>query len=160
MKNLFIILLAMACVTFQAKADVYVTNNMAVGISTPASVPVQLTRLTLFTTNLTATIVYLYDGFLTQTNNGYTNYVTSTTSQITLYTNTTGLTNTWTNTVITTSPNAVAARVNVLSTPLATLVVPPSPGVLDVNSSLLFGNRITLSNTAQGLSAVISYRLR
>lgn len=160
MKKLFVIFSMVALFSMKSKAQTYATNNMATGIATVAAVPVVLTHLTLFTTNTTPTIVYLYDGYLTQTNAGYTNFVTYTTNQITLYTNTMGLTNTWTNTVIATVANGVAARSNVISPALATLVVPAYPGILDVNTYLMAGNRVTMSNTLQGTSAIITYRVR
>lgn len=141
-----------------SEAGVYTTNNMGVATATPSTTPVVLTHLTLFTTNTVATIVYLYDGFYTTTNNGYTNYTSYTTNQITIYTNSAGLTNTWTNTVIASAAHAVAANAGAVTLPLAVLVVPPSPGVLDINKDLVFANRLTLSNTLMGLSGVITYR--
>lgn len=158
MKTLIKSLLILAISSICSFAGTYVTNNMGVATATPSTTPVVLQSLTLYSTNTVPTIVYFYDGWYTTTNNGYTNYVTYVTNQTVLYTNTMGITNTYTNTVIATAANAVAANTGAVSLPILTVVVPANNVLLTLTKDIVFGQRMTFSNTLVGLSGMIQYR--
>lgn len=167
MKKLLAIL-GLSSVTLFAQIpsqSVYVTNNMAASATTIISKSIDVGQLTFWTTNTSTTLVYLYDGAITNVTAAYTNYTTYSTNIVSNYVTTTGTTNSLTNHVIYNAAVAVAAATN-NSSPYVTIVV---PGSLIANAAgqfvtytppteLVFRNKLTLSNSAAGLNGVISYR--
>lgn len=137
----------------------YVTNNLAASNHTVISVssPVKTTSITLFSTNTAATLVYLFDGYLIRTNAAYTNYTAALSDVVSTVITSSGSTNLFTNSVWTTSANAVAAA-NVAATPLASIVVPPNSDPVTYQIPYTFTKFLNVSNNLAGLSFVLSYR--
>lgn len=165
MKKLFSLITLLATITFckgQA-TQTYVTNNMALGIATIATSPGVLTSLTAYTTNTAASFIYLYDDYFLATNAAWTNYTVYTTNVATSYITSTGITNSMTNTYLKTIASPHAAIAGAQSTPTLTLIVPgaPSGGTVfaTFDDPLLFGKRLSFSNTATGLTLLVKYRL-
>lgn len=164
MKKLFTILTLAFAINFvngQA-TQTYVTNNMSSGIATVSTTGGILLSLTAYTTNIAPTFLRFYDGYYTATNGAYTNYIVYTTNVVTSYITTTGITNNLTNLVIKTVANPVAAVSGAPATPVLTLVVPGAPASgfapLVWNDGLIFGRRLTLSNSLTGLTILGTYR--
>ncbi len=142
----------------------YFTNNMSSGIATVATAPLILLNMTAWSTNSSPTILYLYDGYYTLTNGAYTNYTVYTTNVAVSYVTTTGITNQYTNTVLKTVANAVAAKSGEVASPTVTVVIPAAPSsgsaLVTFDDMTVFGRRLTISNSATGLNLVARYRLQ
>ena len=153
-KSLLIAALLLVANTFGAVTSV---SNLSNTNTTIVATPVVITELTLFSTNTTPTIVYLYDGSLTVTNSAYTNYTTSVSTEVESYVGANGLTNAWTNSVITVAANEVAEE-TVDRTPVATLVVPANNVPVTITPNVIFTYSAILSNNLAGISGIITYR--
>lgn len=153
----------MSVASYGQATQTYVTNNMAAGLATITTQGGILTTLTAYSTNQSPTYVRLYDGYATATNGAWTNYTVYTTNVVTSYVTSTGITNNLTNLVIKTIANEHAALNGEAATPTLTLLIPAasSNGTLNLvtfDDPLLFGKRLTLSNSATGLSILAKYR--
>ena len=122
-----------------------------------------LDNVVLYSTNTTPTIVYFYDGAITNVTAAWTNYTAYSTNQTYSYITSGGTTNLQTNTTWYVIANPRAAATN-NTTPMLTLVVPGSGTGQTLNFTppipQIFAQRITVSNNLAGLSGVITYRVR
>lgn len=161
MKKLILSLTIALATLLTANAATAVVSNQSAGASAVVATPAVLDSITLFTTNATPTIVYLYDGAVTNVTGLTTNYITYTTNIVTSYITSLGTTNLHTNNVLYNVAQVNAAATNI-STPIYTLVVPASGALVTYTppSPLVFTTKITLSNNLTGVSGVISYRLQ
>lgn len=165
MKDLFknikslVLGLALTCATAFGQGAYYSTNNLTAGAHTLVAVPATAFSLTLFSTNTAPTIVYLFDGAVTNVIGAYTNVVQYVTNQVTTYITTTGLTNTFTNRVLYTDYQAMTASTNAAN-PLVSLVIPPTGEIITypLSPNLVFARSIILSNALTGASVVLNYR--
>jgi hypothetical protein len=163
MKYLKSLLLVCGLFALNTRAEFYATNNLAASnhIIFSAGGKV-LQSITLWSTNVAPTLVYLRDGTLVTTNGVFTNYVRYTTNVITSDVSAfTGLTNTFTNTVIQYTAVVTAANTNVAVLPRYTFVVPSTPTVFnfDFDPQPMFVNpTTTLSNSLTGLNVLLEYR--
>lgn len=158
MKKLFLILSLFAIVS-TSKAAVVTGSMLSTNLDSVVSTPLVITKLTLWTTNtVNPSIVYLYDGWTLQTNTAYTNYTVARTAEVTSFVGTLGTTNLHTNWVYKTTANPVAAA-TVINNPTATFVVPlAGTEPLVIEDDISFARRLSLSNSADGLTYVIEYR--
>lgn len=160
MKKLLLILTLIASV-FTSKGAVATGSNLAATNTAVITSGAVVMSLTVWSTNTSTTIVYLYDGYALATNSAWTNYTTVVTNQIYANVTTTGVTNNYTNTVIKTIANPHAAG-SVVATPVVTLAVPGAPSsgtaLLTFDEPFSVANRLTLSNSLAGLSYIVNYR--
>jgi hypothetical protein len=159
MKKILLLIGAILSFAQANAAQFFVTNNLAASFHTLTAVPAIVDVVTLTTTNDTATIVYLVDGWQLQTNAAYTNFTTTTTTEVVAYVTSLGTTNNYTNTVIQTAANPVAASTTAVAAPIAAITVTKNqPAVFTPTYPLQFTKFIALTNNAAGVNAVISYR--
>ena len=163
MKKLFLVITMLTFVMFSlapVQAATRSTNNVAAGAHTIiTNSSVVLDSITLFTTNATPTLVYLYDGALLSTNAAWTNYTSYVTNLVYSYVTSLGTTNTGTNSVLYVQANPhAAATINV--EPLVSLVVPANGDLVTYTppTPLVFSKSLVLSNSLIGVSGTISYR--
>jgi hypothetical protein len=159
MKKLLINLFAAVALIVNVSAATTAIANQAATNAVIVNAPLVLDSITLYSTNTTPTIVYLFDGAITNVTAAWTNYTTYTTNQTYSYINSLGTTNLQTNTTLYVQANAHAAATN-NSTPLASFVVPASGGLVTFTPPipLTFASKLTLSNNLIGVSGVVSYR--
>jgi hypothetical protein len=154
----FISIIGLGVSLLTAQAQLFTSqSNLAATNTAVITTPLVLEQMTLFSTNTTPTLVFLYDGAITNVTAAYTNYIQYPTNVVTTYTNTTGTTNTLTNRVEYTLAVANAAATN-NSSPIRSLVVPASGSVTVFTETIPFAQKLTISNNLAGLSAVIRYR--
>lgn len=160
MKKL-ITLFALAVTVLTANAQLYyATNNLAAGSHTVRiGTPIDTIQITAWNTNQAPTLVYLFNGYLVNTNAAYTNYTGARTAVITTQINSTGSTNLYTNYVWKTTANPVAAA-EVAATPIASFVVGGTNAISVVDIPLSFTRHLTVSNSQAGLNFLLEYRLR
>lgn len=160
MKKLLLIL-TLAASIFTSKGAVATGSNLVATNTAVLTTGAVITSLSVWSTNNSTTIVYLYDGYALATNTAWTNYTTVVTNQVVSYVTTTGVTNAMTNTVIKTIANPHAAGA-VVATPVVTLAVPGAPSsgtaILTFDEPFSVANRLTLSNSLAGLSYIVNYR--
>lgn len=160
MKNL-IKLIALFAIGIGVQAQqFYSTNNLAATNHTIFASGAVIQQITLWSTNASPTMVYLRDGDLTYTNGVYTNFLRYTTNVISSYVGASGITNNQTNVNIVYVPQTIAANTN--NTPVRATITVPASGVIltyPFDPNLLFTKKLTLSNSAVGLNAVIQYRV-
>lgn len=155
---LLIALIGLASIVASKAAIVTGSDMAATNTDSIVTTPLVTTKMTFWTTNTTTpSIVRLYDGYRLQTNSAYTNYTVAATAVATTYVTTTGVTNSFTNTVLKTTSNPVAAA-TVITEPTLTIVVPTGGELLTLDDSLVFGKRLSISNSAAGLNYAIQYR--
>lgn len=152
-----ILALVVALSSLSAFGATALISNQAATNATAVSTPAVVQTVQLYSTNTSPTLFYLYDGSLTVTNGAYTNFTSAIGTKVETYIGANGLTNTWTNTVITITANPVA-EATAARTPLAALVVPANnvPVTYTLNQPFTFS--VITSNNLAGLSGVITYR--
>lgn len=136
----------------------FTTNNMAASSAVTVNQANILENVILSTTNAAGAIVYLFDGNTTNVTGVYTNVTMYSTNRVSTWVTTTGITNNMTNTLLYINSVVTAALTN-NAKPVITIFVPPSSQIINLDTSLIFANKITLSNTATGLNASLFYRL-
>lgn len=140
---------------------VYVETNLAATNKILVNAPIVLEQLTAYSTNQNVTTLYLLDGYYTTTNAAWTNYTSAITNVVTTYVTSTGVTNSLTNAVYKTFANPHAASTAVTPT-LRAYMVPGAPtggtSIIQINDSLVFGQRLTVSNSSAGLNILLQYR--
>ena len=156
-----LILGAVLCVTAQAQFSGKTVSASAVpaGISTPVASAGVLQGVGFSTTSATGSLVYLYDGPPVVSMPAYTNVYRFNTNQVTTYITSTGLTNTFTNTVQMVSKQPIAANPATPIQPFLTVMVPPSGEVISFEADNIFSKSLFISNNIAGLSYTIFYRL-
>jgi hypothetical protein len=163
MKKYLVISLVFLASLFTAQAQltagqqIFATNNLTAGAGIMINEGVTVNQLQLYSTNLTPTIVRLYDGWYVYTNAAFTNYTTYLTNIVTTYTNTTGTTNTFTNSVLFSAAAVTAASTNNNTPPIVSFIVPANNVPITINGPFQFSQKLTLSNNLTGLSGVILY---
>jgi hypothetical protein len=158
MKKLLLGLALTFCLNANAQSF-FATNNLTAGAHTVFTTGKILESLTLYSTNTLPTLVYLYDGAITNVTGVFTNYTVYTTNVVSTVVTTAGITNTYTNVMLRYVPATVAAATN-NALPRYTLVVPPSSEVLTYALSPFasVAKGLTVSNALTGLSFVLQYR--
>lgn len=160
MKKLILIVgLILAGITTSKAQSYYATNNLAASNHVILTVPAHLTEISVWSTSLSPSLVYLFDGFMIKTNTAYTNYTASLVDVVTTTITSTGTTNIMTNTVWQSVANPVAAA-NTAAIPLVSLVVPANSVVATYPLRATFVENVKLSNSLTGASALIKYRAR
>ena len=155
MKKLLLTISLLAALNASAQ-QFFVTNSLAAGARTLVNEAIVLNNLQLLSTS--NTVIRLYDGALTNIVGAYTNYSTFSTNLVTVNVTTTGITNTFTNTVLYTLAQAVTAATN-NTPPIATVLVPANPTVpVILNGPIIFTKYMTLSNDSGTVSAIVNYR--
>jgi hypothetical protein len=162
MKKILLLIGAILSLSTIAQAQglsYYTTNNLAASNHVTVPTPAIVHQVYLTTTNTTPTLVYLIDGYRLKTNAAYTNFTTTTTTEVVEYITSLGTTNAYTNTVIQTAANPVAASTTTVGTPIAVIPVTSTlPVTFTPTYPLQFTSFVTLTNDAAGVNAVISYR--
>lgn len=161
MKKLILgLLLTLNCSFAQMGSIYFATNNLAASNHFLLTGGKYVESLTFTTTNTTgSTLVYLYDGAITNVTGAWTNYVTYTTNVVDTYISILGTTNIMTNTVVWNAASTHAAATNNTSPSFVIAVNPATlgPTTYRFTTPLPFLSRVTLSNSLAGLNAVISY---
>lgn len=157
MKKLLIIgLTLVSCLV--ANASTFSTNNLAASTNhTILTTPFKLESITLFSTNLTPTIVKLIDGWVVSTNTAFTNYVQFSSNVVSSVITSTGVTNQYTNTVLMIDPVITAATTNGSPYVQKTIVVPGNNTLITVQGPISFSRRLTVDSSLTGLSFVMEY---
>ena len=157
MKKLIALIGLAVCLSANAQSLFFSTNNMATGLRTLVNRAVTLQSLAVTAT--TNQLIYLYDGASTYVTAAYTNYTTFVTNQVTTFVSVqTGITNTYTNTVLYSQATLVAAATNA-TPPLLTLNVGANTAPLVFSTPLQFTRYLNLSNSVGGTTLVIGYDL-
>lgn len=160
MKKLIALLSLLVCTSVYSQ-QYYVESNLAATNKTLIATPLVLEQLTAYSTNANVTTLYLLDGYYTTTNAAWTNYTSAVTNVVTTYITSTGITNSLTNAVYKTFPNPHAASTAVTPT-LRAYQIPGAPtggtSIIQINDSLVFGQRMTVSNSSAGLNILVQYR--
>ena len=107
-------------------------------------------------TNVITRIYDLPDTYLVYTNTAYTNFVTYVTNQVNTFVTTTGITNSWTNTVKYVDVYTVAASTNNSYTPVATYAT-PSASIGTFTDRLVLNRGLTISNNVAA-TVIVGYR--
>lgn len=159
MKNLIkVLLVAVALLIPSVKADTFSTNNLAASTNhTILTSPLILQSITLWSTNTSPTTVKFFDNWATSTNTAWTNLVVSVAAVVTNFVTSSGVTNSFTNTVQKVTSTAHAAAI-VVPTPILTVTVPASGVLVTLDDPIFFTKRLTLDVSAAGLSFNMSYR--
>jgi hypothetical protein len=152
------LILALLLTVLSTKAVVFSTNNLAAGNHFLISGANVLQSLVLSTTNDTPTQVLVYDGAITNITAAWTNWTSYTTNVVYSYLTSTGTTNTVTNTVVFPVINPHAAATNNTVPIIAGVVTKQTPFVLTPPGGTIFTSRVTLSNNAAGVNAIVLYR--
>ncbi len=140
---------------FAANAQTsWVTNGMAAGLRTVVNEAVVLQSLSV--TGTSNTIVRLYDGPPTNIVGAYSNYTIFATNRITTFVGVNGITNNFTNTVLYTLVQAVAAATN-NAVPLLTLNIGANVAPFTFSTPMIFTRSIGVSNDLGGVTMVLTY---
>jgi len=152
---------AVMCLTTQAQFTGKTVSGsaVAVGITQPVTTPGVLQGVGFSTTSATGSIVYLYDGPPVISMPAYTNTVRYQSNVVTSYITTTGLTNTFTNSVQVVGKVPVAANPATPVQAFLTVMVPPAGEIISFETDNIFSKSLYISNNAAGLSYTIFYRL-
>lgn len=153
----FLLTISLLVATLNVSAQqFFVTNALPAGAKALVNEACVLNNIQLL--SATNAIIRIYDGAITNAVGAYTNYTVFSTNLVTTFITTTGLTNTFTNTVLFTSATAVAAATN-NTPPIITLVVPAnSITPITFNGPIAFTKNLTLSNDVGIVSCVINFR--
>lgn len=158
MKKLFLVLCLVASMGAIHAQQVTSTNLHLADTYILLSTPKVVNSITLM--SLTNQIVRVYDNANTNlfhAHGAYTNFVTYNTNIVTSYVTTTGLTNTFTNTVLWTTSSAVAAGSNALA-PVFTYAVPAGNIPVTFMDSAIFSRGVAVSNMSTNISIIINHR--
>lgn len=137
----------------------FATNNLAAGSHHLFNGPKVVTQISITTTNDTPTIIRLYDGAITNVTAAYTSYTGYSSNVVTSVITSTGTTNTFTNSVYFVAPVSNDAATNNTPVKIAGSVDKYNPLIIiPSNGAQYFLSRMTLSNNATGVSALVGYR--
>lgn len=158
MKKFLVSLFAVVSILTASAATSVISNQSATN-AVIVNDSIVLDGITLYSTNATPTIVYIFDGDISVVTAAWTNYTSYATNQVYEYITSLGTTNTSTNSYLYVSAVAHAAATNT-AVPLATIVVPANSITTTFAPPipLTFASKLTLSNNLTGLSGVVSYR--
>lgn len=155
MKKLLILSVLMLGFVESKAQQFYSTNDMAAGIRTVVNEAVVLRSLQLSGT--TNCIVRIYDGAATNVTGAYSNMTIFATNIITTNIGVNGITNLYTNTMLHTTIQAVAAATNA-TTPILTLNIGANVAPFLFDTPLSFTKYINVSNNSGGITMVLNYR--
>lgn len=159
MKTLITFIAAVVLFTTSSLAATATIDNQVATNAVIVDDNIVLDSVTLYTTNTTPTLVYIYDGAIEKITGAYTNYTTYITNRVSSYITSLGTTNLHTNSVLFVQSQANAAATNA-ATPVISIVVPANSEVYTFTPTtpMVFSSNLTISNNLAGVSGIVSYR--
>lgn len=155
MKKILLII-SLIGLTISVKAQqTFVTNSMAAGLREVVAEAIVVNSI--IVSGSSNTMIRIYDGSVTNVIAAYTNVIRFPTNVVTTFIGPTGITNNWTNTVLTTTATAVGAATNNVP-PLLVLAVFAGQPPQIYNGPYLLTRTLNVSNDLGGLNMIVNYR--